>query len=83
MDVQAIGNVRSTQQMDCDLAGILREDVGPDFARLRWQGTDMVTLLAGPVRLLVSLSPEEILTRVLEGNPPLWEGMPPGPIPPP
>ncbi len=83
MDVQAIGNVRSTQRMDPELAGILREDAAPDFARLRWQGTDMAALLARPLRLLVSLSPEEILTRVLEGDPPLWEGMPPVPIPPP
>ncbi len=49
---------------------------------MQMEDAETARILAGPLHSLLDRSPEQILAYVLEGDSPVWEGMPPEPIPP-
>ena len=80
MDVQAIQKMRRLYRSDPQFRRALQDD--PVAALTRWglAGSETARALAGPLRALLSRSPEEILTAVLRIDPPVWDGVPPEPI---
>ena len=80
MDIQAIQKMRRLYRSDPLFHRALQDD--PTAALTRWglEGSETAVALAGPLRALLSRSPEETLTAVLRIDPPVWDGVPPEPI---
>jgi len=79
MNVQTIQKMRWLCRTDPQFRRALQDDPPAALARWGLAGSETAEALAGSLRALLSRSPEEILTAILQEDPPVWEGVPPEP----
>lgn len=79
MDVQVVQKVRQLYRTDPQFRRALQDDPLTALARWGLAGSETAETLADSLRALLSRSPEEILTAILQEDPPVWEGVPPEP----
>jgi len=82
MDTQTVRIVRSLYRGNPQFCRTPSSDPTALLVRMQMEDAETARILAGPLHSLLDRSPEQILAYVLEGDPPVWEGMPPEPIPP-
>ncbi|MCL7453315.1 MAG: hypothetical protein M8467_09725 [Anaerolineae bacterium] len=76
MNVQMIREMRRLYRTDPQFCRALQDDPTAALNRWKLQSPETAQALAGPLRALLSRSPEEVLVTVAEEIPD-WDGVPP------